>query len=114
MRARETAHSTEKMVARPNARPILSQPPPFFPSGIGVGCGFGIGWGFGGAPIGFAGLGVGGGCGVGLLALGWGAGFALAGSQYLPATATFSSRPSLLEKVGRKVREAKEHGARVE
>lgn len=83
-------------------------------SGIGVGCGFGVGWGFGGAPIGFAGLGAGGGCGVGLLALGWGWGFSFAGAQYLPETATFSSRPSLLEKLGTKVREAKEHGARIE
>lgn len=71
-----------------------------------------MGWGFGGAPLGPLGLGVGGGCGVGL-ALGWGMGFGF-GAQYLENTARFKAAPSLMEKVGRKVREAAEHGARVE
>jgi dienelactone hydrolase len=65
-----------------------------------------VGWGFGGAPLGPLGLGVGGGCGVGL-ALGWGMGFGF-GAQYLENTARFKAAPSLMEKVGRKVREAAE------
>lgn len=93
--------------ARPRA--LLSPPPS---PGLGVGCGFGIGWGFGGAPIGLLGLGAGGGCGVGL-ALGWGFGVGW-GAQYVENAARFKAAPSLMEKMGRKVREAAEHGARVE
>lgn len=79
--------------------------------GLGAGCGFGVGWGFGGVPIGFAGMGIGGGCGVGL-GLGWGFGAAF-GAEYLDVQPKFAGnkRPSLLERIGRKVKEAKEHGA---
>ena len=46
------------------------------------------------------------------LGLGWGFGAAF-GAEYLDVQPKFAGnkRPSLLERLGRKVREAKEHGA---